>query len=145
MRSCTAAPLALRSANHASRLDAVVPKVAGNCPGQHNRKLQVGINTVPARTTHNFPPADIKVTHNVHSSPPFSSWKAGNCSFGPSSLDRHFDQQRRVQSLWQPQSCGRLPPGDVLIHAGDLTNKGSKSEVGCCGAFDVIFLYSAAC
>lgn len=24
----------------------------------------------------------------------------------------------------------KLPPGDVLIHAGDLTNQGSFSEVG---------------
>lgn len=25
----------------------------------------------------------------------------------------------------------KLPKGDVLIHAGDLTNQGSYSEVGC--------------
>lgn len=47
MVSYTTAPLAFRSANHALWLDAVVPKVAGNCPGQQHRALQVGINTVP--------------------------------------------------------------------------------------------------
>jgi 3',5'-cyclic AMP phosphodiesterase CpdA len=31
---------------------------------------------------------------------------------------------------YTPMQAGfRLPPGDVLIHAGDLTNQGSKSEL----------------
>lgn len=31
---------------------------------------------------------------------------------------------------YNPSEAGfKLPPGDVLIHAGDLTNKGSMSEL----------------
>lgn len=31
---------------------------------------------------------------------------------------------------YTPSEAGfRLPPGDVLIHAGDLTKQGSKSEL----------------
>ena len=31
---------------------------------------------------------------------------------------------------YTPSEAGfKLPPGDVLIHAGDLTNQGSKSEL----------------
>jgi predicted phosphodiesterase len=31
---------------------------------------------------------------------------------------------------YSPMQAGfRLPPGDVLIHAGDLSNQGSKSEL----------------
>lgn len=76
MGSYTAAPLAYLSANHASRLDAVVPEVAGKYASQQHRTLQVGINTVPVRTRHNFPQTGIKPTHHVYSSSPFSSWKS---------------------------------------------------------------------
>lgn len=54
-------------------------------------------------------------------------------------------RKTRIVCISDTHNCTvKLPPGDILIHAGDLTNKGSKSEVSCCSAFDVIFQYSAA-
>lgn len=39
-------------------------------------------------------------------------------------------RKTRIVCISDTHNCNvKLPPGDVLIHAGDLTNKGSISEV----------------
>lgn len=54
-------------------------------------------------------------------------------------------RKTRIVCISDTHNCNvKLPAGDVLIHAGDLTNMGSKSEVSRSSAFDVIFLSSAA-